>query len=129
MPHETHAQKKNKCYIDINKRVFFELKDTIMSTDRPLNFLLPEDFARQLGVLARERRLASNLSRETLAGRSGVPAPTLRKFETTGAISLIGLLRLADGLDCLDDFKALFPRKPVMTMEEFVAPTRQRGRK
>ena len=99
------------------------------SIDKPLNFLLPEDFARQLGALARERRLANNLTRATLAARSGVPVSTIRKFETTGAISLIGLLRLADGLDCMDDFNALFPRKAALTIAEFVAPTRKRGSK
>jgi transcriptional regulator with XRE-family HTH domain len=101
----------------------------LISINKPINFLLPEDFARQLGELARERRLASNLTRETLAARSGVPSPTIRKFETTGAISLIGLLRLADGLDCMDDFNALFPRKSALTIEEFVSPKRIRGRK
>ena len=100
-----------------------------MSIDGPINFLLPEDFARQLGALARERRLADNLTRETLAVRSGVPSPTIRKFETTGVISLIGLLRLADGLGCMDDFNALFSRKAVVTIDEFVAPPRKRGRK
>jgi transcriptional regulator with XRE-family HTH domain len=101
----------------------------MVSIEKPLNFLLPEDFARQLGALAKDRRLASNLTRKTLAARSGVPAPTIRKFEMTGAISLIGLLRLADGLECMDDFGALFPRKSVVSIDEFVAPPRSRGRK
>jgi len=101
----------------------------MVSIDKPLNFLLPEDFARQLGALARDRRLANNLTRDSLAARSGVPSPTIRKFETTGVIGLVGLLRLADGLGCMDDFNALFPRRSALTIDEFVAPPRKRGRK
>ena len=100
----------------------------MVSTTQPLSFLLPEDLARQLGEMARDRRLASNLTRKTLAARAGVPGSTIRKFETTGAMSLVGLLRLADALGCMDDFSMLFPRKPAVTIDEFVAPTRLRGR-
>ena len=64
-----------------------------------------------------------------MATRSGVPAPTLRKFEVTGVISLLGLLQLADALDCMDDFSRLFPPKVALTIDEFAAPVRKRGRK
>ena len=100
-----------------------------MSITQPLNFLLPEDLARQLGERARARRLAANLTRKTLAERSGVPAPTIRKFEVTGIVSLVGLLQLAEALDCLDDFSRLFPPRAAVTIDEFVAPARKRGRK
>ncbi len=100
-----------------------------MSINQPLNFLLPEDLASQLGERVRARRLAANLTRKTLATRSGVPESTIRKFEGTGIISLVGLLQLADALDCMDDFSKLFPTKAAVTIDEFVAPVRQRGRK
>ena len=100
-----------------------------MSISQPLNFLLPDDLARQVGERAKARRLAANLTRETLSERSGVPASTIRKFEVTGIIRFVGLLQLADALDCLDDFSKLFPPKVAVTIDEFVAPTRKRGRK
>jgi transcriptional regulator with XRE-family HTH domain len=100
-----------------------------MSINQPLNFLLPEDLARQLSGRARVRRLGSNLTRKTLAERSGVPESTIRKFEVTGKVSLVGLLQLADALGCMDDFGKLFPAKAALSIDEFVAPTRQRGRK
>lgn len=103
--------------------------NTIMSINQPLNFLLPEDLASQLGERVRARRLSANLTRKTLAARSGVPESTIRKFEGTGKISLVGLLQLADALRCLDDFSKLFPAKSAMTIEEFVAPVRKRGTK
>lgn len=100
-----------------------------MSMNQPLNFLLPEDLSRQLGERARARRLAANLSRQTLSELSGVPTSTIRKFEVTGMISLVALLQLADALGCLDDFSTLFPAKVAVSIDEFVAPVRKRGRK
>jgi transcriptional regulator with XRE-family HTH domain len=100
-----------------------------MSVNQPLNFLLPEDLARRLGERARSRRLAANLTRKTLAIRSGVPESTIRKFEVTGTIGVVGLLQLADALGCMDDFNQMFPPKVAASIDEFVAPTRKRGRK
>ena len=100
-----------------------------MSLIQPINFLLPEELASQLGERARARRLSANLSRKTLAAQSGVPESTIRKFEVTGVISLVGLLQLADTLGCMDDFTKLFPVKAAVTIDEFVAPVRKRGRK
>lgn len=101
----------------------------MMSLSQPINFLLPEELASQLGERARARRLSANLTRKTLAARSGVPESTIRKFEVTGIISLVGLLQLADALGCMDDFSKLFPVKTAITIDEFVAPARKRGRK
>jgi transcriptional regulator with XRE-family HTH domain len=100
-----------------------------MSINQPINFLLPEDLASQIGERARACRLSANLTRKTLAVRSGVPESTIRKFEVTGMISLTGLLQIADALGCMDDFNKLFPTKAAITIDEFVAPTRKRGRK
>jgi transcriptional regulator with XRE-family HTH domain len=100
-----------------------------MSINDPLSFLLPEDLAAQIGDRARARRLAANLTRKTLAKQSGVPESTLRKFEVTGVISFVSLLQLADALGCMDDFSKLFPARTAMTIDEFVAPVRKRGRK
>ena len=100
-----------------------------MSINDPLLFLLPEDLAAQIGDRVRARRLAANLTRKTLAKQSGVPESTLRKFEITGVISFVSLLQLADALGCMDDFSKLFPARTAMTIDEFVAPVRKRGRK
>lgn len=58
----------------------------------------------------RERRLQLNLTQEGLAERSGVPLPTLRKFEQKGLISLdsfLKLLSVVGGLEeMLDALKA-----------------------
>lgn len=101
----------------------------MVSVNGPLNLLLPEDLAQQLGHRLRACRLAVNLTRKSLALQSGVPESTIRKFETTGIISLVGLLQLADALGCMDEFGRLFLPKATVTIDEFLAPVRKRGRK
>lgn len=51
----------------------------------------------------RERRLQMNLTQEVLAERSGVPLPTLRKFEQKGLISLNSFLKLLSVVGGLEE--------------------------
>ena len=51
----------------------------------------------------RNRRLATGLTQQGLAKRSGVSLATLRKFEQKGIISLESFLRLAMVLDTLEN--------------------------
>lgn len=101
----------------------------MVSISQPLNFLLPDDLARHIAERARARRLAADLTRNTLSARSGVPVSTIRKFETTGTIGLVALMQIADVLGCLNDFLQLFPAKTALTLEQYAAPPRKRGRK
>ena len=55
----------------------------------------------------RRLREAAKLSRNALAERSTVPAPTIKKFELTGQISLRQLLLLWQSLDDLKRLYAL----------------------
>jgi len=58
------------------------------------------DVQTQLAEAVRQRRKALRWSRQTLAERSLVPASTIKKFETTGQISLGQFLLL---WQCVDD--------------------------
>lgn len=61
----------------------------------------------------RARRLASGLTQEGLALRSGVSLPTLRKFEQKGLISLGSFLKLMMAVGGLEDIvEAAAPRGP-----------------
>lgn len=85
----------------------------------------------QLAQRARARRLEQNLTQEGLAQRSGVPLGTLKRFESTGEISLDSLIRLAVALGADDGLRELFPPRPVETIDALLAsrPARQRGRR
>lgn len=63
------------------------------------------DIQQAFAAYLRKLREQQKLSREALASQSGVPAPTIKKFELTGQISLRQLLLL---WQCLDDLKRLY---------------------
>jgi transcriptional regulator with XRE-family HTH domain len=93
-------------------------------------FSTPGQVKKTIASRARARRLSLNLSRESLAERSGVPSSTIKHFETTGAIGLDALLRMAIVLDGLPEFNQLFlPQVPVSLNFKSLPLKRQRGRK
>jgi len=94
-------------------------------------YVFPQDLAEAIARQAKARRLGLNLSRQTLAEKAGVPAPTLCKFERTGQASLLTVLKIADGLGGLAHItpQSLFPDLPPLDIEHFVAPARKRGRR
>ena len=74
---------------------------------------LPEEIIQRISE--RERTLRKNMgfSQSKLAEKSGVSLGSLKRFETTGKISLESLLKLAFTLDALDEFGALFPENEI----------------
>ncbi|HRV90434.1 MAG TPA: helix-turn-helix transcriptional regulator [Prolixibacteraceae bacterium] len=92
----------------------------------------PVALARGMASRFRERRLELNLSRKTLAARSGVTESTLKRFENSHEISLKHLLMLAVVLGASEDFETLFTHKRYESLDDAIrisaAKTRQRGR-
>ena len=72
---------------------------------------LPNEILSEIAARARGRRKDLRLSQETLAARSGVSFGSVKRFETTGQISLESLLKIAVTLNALKDFDALFAPK------------------
>ena len=89
----------------------------------------PMDIQRELAARAKARRLALNITQAELAERSGVSLGSLRRFESTGEISLRSFLELALVLGELKEFSTLFrPLQTVSLFEEVPLP-RLRSRK
>ncbi len=97
-----------------------------------LNLKSPNDYMQDLATKLRAARLVQNLSQAGLAKRSGVSLASLKRFESTGQISLESLLRLALVLGALGDFDSLFlaAQRPRVTLNEIIAEStsRKRGR-
>ena len=72
------------------------------------------DVQQSLAKYLQAQRKANKLSRAALAQRSTVPAPTIKKFETTGQISLRQFLLLWQSLDDLTRLQQL--AQPVSSM-------------
>ena len=60
-----------------------------------------------------KRRKEQKITQKELSQKSGVTYASVRRFENTGEISLTSLLRLAQTINCLEDFNSLF-NSPVM---------------
>lgn len=88
--------------------------------------------AADLGKRLRRRRLAENLTQAGLADRSGVPLGTLKKFEHTGAISLVSFIRLLVALGEQASLERLMEKdnQDAITLDQLlsVPKARKRGR-
>ena len=91
-----------------------------------------ERLAKILAENARKRRLDKGLSRRSLSERTGIPEPTLERFETKGKISLEAFLKLVVEFDWFDEMSAILGRSKFSTGEELETinknQRRQRGR-
>jgi len=99
-----------------------------------ISLISPSKAQQKLARHIRERRLLLELTQEGLAGRSGVPLSTLRKFEQSGIISLESFLKLlwiVGGLEEIVD--VLKPAKTSFSSIDEVLKannvSRKRGRK
>ena len=86
------------------------------------------DYRKLIASRAREKRLARNMTQKELADRTGVSLGSIKRFETTGLISLASLLEIALVLDSLTDFEALFAQSaPISDLYNLPTP-KQRSR-
>ena len=83
-----------------------------------INIYMPSEIRIKIAENAKKLRLQKSLKRTTLAVKSGVTVSSIKRFETTGNISLSSLLKLANALDCLNDFLKLFSSIEPTTIEE-----------
>ena len=65
-----------------------------------------------------KRRKSMKITQKKLAERTMVSYASIRRFETTGEISLSSLMRLALALDCLEDFEKLFANEFIFDLED-----------
>ncbi len=68
----------------------------------PIIYLTAADVQQRLAEQVRQLRRRNRWSRQALAERSTVPASTIKKFETTGQISLRQFILLWQCVDSLD---------------------------
>ncbi|MCH9740808.1 MAG: helix-turn-helix transcriptional regulator [Epsilonproteobacteria bacterium] len=79
------------------------------------------------------RRLEIGYTQDALSKRSGVSLGSLKRFESTGQISLESLLKIALILDALHEFESICskPLKQPQTLDEILLEEKKpkRGRK
>ena len=76
-------------------------------------------------ITIRKRR---KLSQQKLASKSGVSLGSLKRFEHTGEISLISLIKLAIALELGEELDKLFSEVPPASIEEVIYEQKHRLR-
>ena len=72
--------------------------------------------AKRIRGIRKRRRL----TQQDLSERSGVSLGTLKRFETTGQISLLSLTKLAIALGCENEIRSLFDNVVYESIEEVI---------
>jgi len=94
-----------------------------------IEYKTPVQILQDIGLRAKSARLSENMSRKTLAEKAGVSEASLKRFETTGQISLSSLVQLLTALDRLPELDELLAEKTPLSVRELDHSQRQRGRK
>lgn len=79
-----------------------------------------EEIDQQLADRIRNIRKRRSISQEKLSQISGVSFGAVKRFESTGKISLLSLTKLAIALDCADEIKNMFQQIPYKNIEEVI---------
>ncbi|XCP84155.1 helix-turn-helix domain-containing protein [Roseburia hominis] len=80
----------------------------------------PEEMDKKLAGRVRLIRKRKNISQERLSVLSGVSYGSIKRFETTGQISLLALTRIAVALDCAQEIRGMFQKVPYRSIEEVI---------
>lgn len=79
-----------------------------------------EELDKKIAARVRLIRKRRSISQEKLAQISGVSFGSVKRFETTGQISLLSLTRIAMALDMADDLRQLFTEVPYRNIQEVI---------
>ena len=83
-----------------------------------------EELDQKLAQRVRNIRKRRSISQEKLAAMSGVSHGSIKRFETTGQISLISLTKIAMALDIADELRSLFLQGPYRNIQEVLNETK-----
>ena len=83
-----------------------------------------EELDQKIAERFRRIRKRRSISQQRLAEMSGVSYGSIKRFESTGQISLLSLTRLAIALDAADDLRNLL-QVPYRSIQEVINEGRQ----
>ena len=79
-----------------------------------------EELDKKIADRVRMIRKRKSISQEKLAKMSNVSLGSIKRFETTGQISLISLTKIAMTLDVADDLRNIFTDVPYKNIMEVI---------
>lgn len=83
-----------------------------------------EELDQKLAKRVHNVRKRRSISQEKLAKMSGVSFGSVKRFETTGQISLLSLTKIAMALDMADELRNLFTQVPYKDIQEVINENR-----
>ena len=83
-----------------------------------------EELDLKLAQRIRNIRKRRSISQEKLASMSGVSYGSVKRFESTGPISLWSLTKIAMALDIADELRNIFSQVPYRDIKEVINETR-----
>ena len=83
-----------------------------------------EELDQKLAQRVRNIRKRRSISQEKLSAMSGVSDGSIKRFESSGQISLISLTKIAMALDIADELRNLFTQVPYRDIQEVINETR-----
>lgn len=83
-----------------------------------------EELDKKLAMRVRNIRKRRSISQQKLSDISGVSYGSVKRFETTGQISLLALTKIAMALDIADELRNIFTQVPYRNIEEVINETR-----
>lgn len=84
-----------------------------------VNTLTEQSIVNGLVERVKKKRKQMKLSQKQLSQKSGVTYASIRRFETTGEISLSSLLKIAHALDSLKDFENIFKGQAITSLKDY----------
>lgn len=83
-----------------------------------------EELDKNLALRVRKIRKRRKISQQKLADLSGVSYGSIKRFETSGQISLLALTKIAMALDMADELRNIFSQVPYRNIQEAINESR-----
>lgn len=83
-----------------------------------MSFKTEQEISLEIAGRIRAVRVSRGFTQRQLSERAGLSLGSYRRFEQTGRIEFVSLIRVAQVLQLDGDFEALFDRPPVRSLDE-----------
>jgi transcriptional regulator with XRE-family HTH domain len=88
-----------------------------------------DKLCKKVATRVRERRLEMNFTQAGMALKAGVNISTYRRFEATGEIAFLNLVKIATALNLTEDIRHLFSQRKYGSIDEVINADKIRSRK
>lgn len=80
----------------------------------------PKEITTEIAKRIRTIRKRMKISQQALSEKSDVSLGSIKRFENSGEISLMSLVKIAIALDCEDEIESLFTQRRFNSIQEII---------